>query len=61
MAQEPDQLRNQLDRQRAEIAGTVDQIENRVNPSHVLARRSDRIKRRVTDWKDAVFGNDEPD
>ena len=61
MAQEPDQLRNQLDRQRAEISGTVDQIENRVNPSHVLARRSDRMKRRVTDWKDTVFGNDQPD
>ena len=61
MAQEPDQLRDQIDRQRAEISGTVDQIENRVNPSHVLARRSDKVKRRMTDWKDAVFGNDEPD
>lgn len=61
MDQEPDQLRAQIDRQRGEISGTIDQIENRVNPSHVLARRQDSVKRRFTDWKDSVFGNAEPD
>lgn len=61
MAEDTDQLRDQIDRQRAGISGTVDQIENRVNPTHVLARRQDRIKRRLTDWKDSVFGNDETD
>ena len=61
MDQEPDQLRRQLDQQRAEIAGKVDQIENRVNPSHVVARRTNEAKRRLTDWKDSIFGNDEPD
>jgi hypothetical protein len=61
MAQEPDQLKAQIDEQRAEISGTIDQIENRVNPSHVLARRQDRVRRRLTNWKDSVFGNHEPD
>jgi len=61
MAQEPDQLRAQIEQQRAEISGTVDEIGNRVNPAHALARRQDRVKRRLTDWKDSVFGNDEPD
>jgi gas vesicle protein len=61
MAQEPDELRAQIDQQRDEISGTIDQIENRINPSHVLARRQDRVKRRLTGWKDSVFGNDEPD
>jgi len=61
MAQDTDELRDQIDQQRAEISDTVDQIETRVNPTHMLARRQDRITRRLTDWKDSVFGNDEPD
>ena len=61
MAQDQDQLRAQLDQQRAEISDTIDQIENRVRPGHVMARRTDRVKRRLHDWKDSVFGNDEPD
>ncbi len=61
MAQDTDQLRAQLDRQRAEISDTVDQIENRVSPTHVIGRRRDKIARRLTDWKDTILGNDEPD
>ena len=60
MAQDTDELRARLDEQRAEISGTVEQIENRIMPGRIMARRRDRVRRTMTDWKDAIFGNDEP-
>ena len=61
MAEEPSELREQIDRRRESIAGTVDQIENRVSPSRIAARRTSRIRRRLTDMADSVLGNDEPE
>lgn len=61
MAHDVDELRAQIDAQRSEITGTVEQIENRIRPGRIMARRRDRVRRTMTDWKDAVFGNDEPD
>jgi hypothetical protein len=54
-------MRARIDQQRDEISNTVDQISNRVSPSHIVARRQDRMRRRLIGWKDAVFGNDEVD
>ena len=56
MAQESDQLRHQIDSQRAEISGTVSEIENRVRPSRIAARNTERMKQRMTGWRHAVFG-----
>lgn len=61
MAQEPDQLRHQIDTQRAEISGTVSEIENRVRPSRIAARSTDRLKHRMTGWRHAVFGGPDDD
>lgn len=61
MAHDADELRARIDQQRSEITGTVEQIENRIMPGRIMARRSDRIRRTLTDWKDVVMGNDEPD
>jgi ElaB/YqjD/DUF883 family membrane-anchored ribosome-binding protein len=61
MAEDTAQMRARIEQQRDDITNTVDQIGNRVNPSHIVARRQDRMRRRLTGWKDAVFGNDEPD
>jgi ElaB/YqjD/DUF883 family membrane-anchored ribosome-binding protein len=61
MAEDTAQMRARIEQQRDDITHTVDQIGNRVSPSHILARRQDRMRRRLTGWKDAVFGNDEPD
>jgi hypothetical protein len=61
MAEDTAQMRARIEQQRGEITHTVDQIGNRVSPSHIVARRQDRMRRRLTGWKDAVFGNDEPD
>lgn len=60
-AADTDEMRARIEQQRAEIGHTVDQIGNRVNPSHIVARRQDRMRRRLTVWRDNVFGNDEPD
>ena len=59
MAQDTDQLRADLDQQRAAISSTVDEIENRVSPSRIVARRQDRVRRTVRGWKDTVFGTDD--
>ncbi len=61
MAEDTDQLKAEINQQRAAISGTVQQIENRVSPSRIMARRQDRFRRRLTEMKDSVFGNEEPD
>ena len=61
MDQDTEQLRAEIDQQRAAISSTVDQIENRVSPSRIVARRQDSVRRTFTNWKDTIFGNDEPD
>lgn len=61
MAEDPDEMRARIETQRNELTRTVDQIGNRVSPSHIVARRQDRMRRRITDWRDLVFGNDESD
>lgn len=59
MAERADELRQELGRRRAGISHTVDEIENRVRPGRVLSRRSYHMRRRVVDWRDRIFGNDE--
>lgn len=61
MAADAEELRARIDEQRSEITGTVEQIENRIMPGRIMARRRDRVRNTLTDWKDAVFGNDEPE
>ncbi len=53
MAEDPgtDELRNQIDEQRAAISDTVEQIENRVVPGRVMARSQDRVKDRMSGLK----------
>lgn len=55
-----EQLRARIEEQRMEITGTVEQIENRIMPSRIMARRRDGVRRTLTDWRDTVFGTDEP-
>lgn len=53
VAEDPgtDQLRNQIDEQRAAISDTVEQIENRVVPGRVMARGQDRVRGRMAGLK----------
>jgi len=61
VAEAPGDLRQRLDQQREAISDTVEQIENRVSPGRIVARRRYRARRRLTDWKDTIMGNDQPD
>jgi hypothetical protein len=54
-----DELRRDMDESRQRIGETVSEIERRVRPQHIIARRRRAVRRRLTDWKDSVFGNDD--
>lgn len=59
MAEERSALKSEIDDRRDNIATTVDQIENRVSPSRVMARRRDAFRQRLTGLRDQVMGSDE--
>lgn len=61
MAERAEELREQLDAQRADITRTVEQIENKVVPGRILERRKYRMRRGLTDFKDRLMGNDQPE
>lgn len=50
------ELRRDIDHRRDRISDTVDQIENRVSPSHVAARQKYRVTSRLSRWKDNIMG-----
>jgi hypothetical protein len=56
-------LRRDMDARRERISDTVSQIEYRVRPDYIWARRRASARQRMTGWKDAVFGShdDGPD
>jgi hypothetical protein len=56
MVQQTDELRRDMQERRAAISDTVDQIQNRVSPSHVAARGRYRVRTRVVRWKDNIMG-----
>lgn len=56
-----DQIRADLEEKRQDIARTVDQIDNRANPSRIAERQAYRVKQKLTDVRDSIMGNDNPD
>jgi hypothetical protein len=54
-------LRRDMDVRRERISDTVSQIEYRVRPDYIWARRRASARERLTGWKDAVFGSHEND
>ena len=50
------ELRRDIETRRESISDTVDEIENRVSPSHVAARQKYRMKSRLNRWKDNIMG-----
>ena len=53
------ELKRDIEDRRSEISRTVDQMENRVNPGHVAARQTYKIRRALTEWKDKIMGSDQ--
>ena len=50
------ELRRDIETRRDSISETVDEIENRVTPSHVAARQKYRVKSRLNRWRDNIMG-----
>jgi hypothetical protein len=55
------ELRARLDLQRGQLDDTIDQIGERVVPGRVVRRKRAQFRNRLTDLRDRVMGNDEPD
>ncbi|AXJ09655.1 DUF3618 domain-containing protein [Arthrobacter sp. PM3] len=53
MSENPDVIRADIEATRARLGTNVDAVADKVTPSHVVQRQTDRIKENV---KDAVFG-----
>lgn len=57
---DPDVIREDIDRTRNEMEGTLAAINDRVNPQRVYERRSGRVRQRWSSFRSSVMGNDEP-
>lgn len=60
MVERTDELRDDIERRRREISGTVDELQNRVSPKRLMARGRYRVRRWVIDRKDRIMGNEQP-
>jgi len=54
---DPDALRAQIEQTRAELSGNVDQLADRVTPSHIVQRKVDRTRGRLGGMKDKIMGS----
>ncbi|RPF20543.1 DUF3618 domain-containing protein [Myceligenerans xiligouense] len=53
---DPEVIREDIERTRSELSHDVDALGDRVNPSHMARRRVDRMKSGVTHLKERVMG-----
>ena len=56
MSTDPDQIRDDIERTRAELSSDVDALTDKVSPTQVAQRQADRSARAVSDVKDRVMG-----
>ena len=61
MSEEPEELRRDIARTRADMDQTLAQIEDRVSPSRIKERQVDRLRGRWERTREAVMGSDGPD
>src|SRR6185436_15953982 len=53
MSENPDVIRADIEATRARLGTNVDAVADKVTPSHIVQRQTDKVKENV---KDAVFG-----
>jgi uncharacterized phage infection (PIP) family protein YhgE len=56
MGQEPHQIRQEIEATRRQMGTTLDQIEDRVSPSRIVQRRTDKVRGAVRDVRERVMG-----
>ena len=61
MSETPEEIRARIERTRAEVGGDVDALAEKVSPSGMVGRQTERVKSAFGDAKDRIFGSDERD
>ncbi|MDQ0373354.1 DUF3618 domain-containing protein [Cellulomonas humilata] len=56
MSTDPDQIRDDIERTRAELSSDVDALTDKVSPTQAAQRQADRIRATATDVKERVMG-----
>jgi len=56
MSTDPDQIREDIERTRAELSSDVDALTDKVSPGQVAHRQADKVRSAVSDVKDKVMG-----
>jgi len=56
MAQSPEELRQDIERTRANLGETLEAIGDRVSPGRMVERRTQRVRNRFSSMKEAVMG-----
>ena len=54
---DPDQIREDIERTRAELSSDVDALTDKVSPTQAAQRQADRVRAAATDVKDRVMGS----
>lgn len=54
---DPDQIRADIERTRADLGGDVDALAEKVNPSSIAHRQADKVKNRFSSIKESVMGS----
>lgn len=58
---DPDQIRADIERTRAELSYNVDTLGDTVNPKNIASRQVDRVKDRARTFRDSIMGSpDDP-
>ncbi len=55
--QNPEEIRRDIERTRAELASDVDTLHEKVSPSAIASRRTEAVKSRFSSAKDSVMGS----
>lgn len=56
MSEDPDVIRSDIEATRARLGTTVDAVADKVSPSHIVQRQTDKVKDAVFGVKDKVMG-----
>ena len=61
MSETPEEIRARIDRTRSNVSEDVDALAEKVSPSSMVNRQTERVKGAVGDMKDRIFGSDDSD
>lgn len=61
MSETPEEIRARIDRTRESVSNDVDALAEKVSPSSIVGRETERVKGKVNAVKDRLFGSDDQD